>query len=124
MKFSYAVAGRRPYMAFTFCGLSGRINEKPDLSGRINEKPDNGGRPAQLMPACSMSPWSAPGFASALSDCLLRRGGTPTLLGFTYDDGGGLPARQVPTCSRLRCYRSYAEAGRLQVVNFICVRYF
>ena len=65
-------------MAFTFCGLSGRINEKPGLSGSINEKPD----------------------------------------------GGGLPVQQVPACSRLRCYRSYAEAGRLQVVNFICVRYF
>jgi len=39
-------------------------------------------------------------------------------------DGGEQPGQPVPAGSRLRCYRSYAEAGRLQGVNFIYVRYF
>jgi len=48
----------------------------------------------------------------------------PQLRGFVKFSSGGQPAQPVPAGSRLCCYRSYAEAGRLQGVNFICVRYF
>ncbi len=39
--------------------------------------------------------WSAPGFASALAGCLLRRGGTPTKHRFIFCDGE-LPKQPVP----------------------------